>query len=187
MAHAPTYRRLVRRHFLKTVGITTLALSLDSLGFFGGRAEADKALDQEVDYKHSGELYEPGGESGYPESISVLESIHSYELHVERCYLEYAQKAQSEGYPGISYLFAGLAVSEGIHAENCKSLLSRLGMEINGAAEGEIEVGSTKKNLAVACKMELDAIDHIYPRSLQQAQPENHEPTIGNLTSAWES
>src|SRR4030042_4732343 len=44
--------RFTRRQFLKATGITTLALSLDSLGFLGGIAHATEKVFQKWEYKN---------------------------------------------------------------------------------------------------------------------------------------
>jgi len=44
--------RFTRRQFLKVTGVTTLALSLDSLGFLGGVAHATEKVFQKWEYKN---------------------------------------------------------------------------------------------------------------------------------------
>ncbi len=44
--------RITRRHFLQATGATTLALSLDSLGFLGGTAHATEKVFQKWEYKN---------------------------------------------------------------------------------------------------------------------------------------
>lgn len=125
--------------------------------------------------------------SKYTETIAVLQSAYREEIRAHLSYSAYAPKAMAENYPNIAYLFSAFALSESIHAQNFKKLLSDLGVEAKETPKPEIKISSTKENLDTATQMELWHIDQFYPQSIEKAKLENHEATIGNLTYAWET
>jgi hypothetical protein len=63
-------------------------------------------------------------QSNYPTTTSILQTLYYDELQDHLTYMAYAQKALSENYPNIAYLFVTLASSEFIHAQNYRKVLS---------------------------------------------------------------
>ncbi|MBU3912184.1 MAG: hypothetical protein KKD90_06320 [Candidatus Omnitrophica bacterium] len=51
-------------------------------------------------------------ESKYSETIAVLQESYNGEVMANRKYLAYAQKAESENYPNIAYLFIIFCMSD---------------------------------------------------------------------------
>ena len=135
----------------------------------------------------SGSALSVDAPSKYTETIAVLESSYREEIRAHLSYSAYAPKAIAENYPNIAHLFSSFAVSESIHAEIFKKLLSDLGAEAKETPKPEINISATKENLNMAAKMELWHIDQFYPQSIEKAKLENHEGTIGNLNYAWET
>ena len=126
-------------------------------------------------------------QSKYPKTISALQERYSDEIHGVQEYLAYAQKALSEGYPNIAYLFTALAVAESVHASNFKKLLSDLGVQVKEIPKPEFKVSSTKGNLNYAATVEIEEIDHKYPRLIEDIRPEKHEAAIQDITYAWKA
>jgi rubrerythrin len=123
----------------------------------------------------------------YPYTISVLQTVYQYEKEVARTYQVYAQKALSEDYPNISYLFTSFAASESIHARNFRQLLTDLGVEARELPAGDINVSRTRENLKNAAERELKDIDSAYPRFIGQIESEGHEKALKVFAQTLES
>jgi rubrerythrin len=128
-----------------------------------------------------------GAQSPYRETIAALQIACRNEMHAHLNYSAYAQKAKSENYPNMAYLFASFAASELIHARNFKKILSDLGIEVKDPPRYEIKVSATKENLKKAIHFEIADIDERYPQLLEKVKPEKYEGAIRNLTYAWET
>ena len=70
--------------------------------------------------------YEMDKNDNFPITIAVLKAAYKAEKVASDQYFVYSRKAVEERYPYISYLFAAFAVSEKIHAENYKKILTSL-------------------------------------------------------------
>jgi hypothetical protein len=88
-------------------------------------------------------------QSQYPKTIDALQERYTFEIEAVQEFLAYAQKALSEDYPNIAYLFIALATSESVHARNFKRLLCDLGFEVKEIAKPEFEVSSTRRSYRV--------------------------------------
>lgn len=128
-----------------------------------------------------------GAQSKYPKTVYALQERYTDEIHAVHKYLACAQKALSEDYPHIAYLFVSFAASESVHARNFKGLLCDLGVEVKEIPKPEIEVSSTKENLRYATTLEIEEIDREYPRVIENIKPEKHEAAIRDITYAWKA
>ena len=126
-------------------------------------------------------------QSGYNETISVLQILHQDETQAMHNYQAYSQKAVSQKYPNIGKLFMTLAASESVHARNFKGCLTTLGVADATMPQQPVKVESTRNNLKYAIAVELEEIDTKYPQVLKQIKPENHSAAIQYITYAWES
>jgi len=126
-------------------------------------------------------------QSKYPKTIGALHERYLFEIEAVREFLVCAQKALSEDYPNIAYLFVAFATSESVHARNFKRLLCDLGVEVKEVTEREFEVSSTKENLRNATTLEIEEIDREYPRVIEHIRPEKHEAAIQDITYAWKA
>jgi rubrerythrin len=127
-----------------------------------------------------------GAQSKYPKTISVLQELYHCEIQDYLTYMAYAQKAISENYHNIAYLFVTLATSESIHAHNYKQILADLRVEVKEPPKPEIKVFTTKENLKHATQAELQLIDQNYPQFIEKIKPEKHEGAIRYIMYAWE-
>jgi rubrerythrin len=125
-------------------------------------------------------------QSNYPTTTSILQTLYYDELQDHLTYMAYAQKALSENYPNIAYLFVTLASSEFIHAQNYRKVLSDLRVEVTELRKREIHVSSTKENLKNAAQAELQLVDQTYPNILEKLKPEKHETALQMTTYAFE-
>lgn len=100
--------------------------------------------------------------------IAGLQKAHSGEFNANIRYLEFAAKAEAEGYQSIATLFRAAADSEAIHTKNVTETLAKLGAEPKIELEKPV-VKSTKENLAAALKGETIEKDILYPVYVKQA------------------
>ena len=128
----------------------------------------------------------PGDESRYPLTQGILKEAYRVEMVANKYYDAYCQKALSEDYPNIAYLFHALSVSEKIHATNYQKVLLSL-----SSTPGEIEVilsiAETKENLNNATKKELEKINKFYPEIIQRLSSESNDQAVMNCMYSWKS
>ena len=128
-----------------------------------------------------------GAQSKYGKTICALQERYIDEVHAIHKYVAYAEKALSEKYPNIAYLFVALAASESIHARNFKRLLSDLGSEVQEIPQPEFKVSSTKANLKHAATVEIEEVNREYPRLIEHIKREGHEAALRNIAYAWKA
>jgi len=100
--------------------------------------------------------------------IANLQKAHNGELNAKVRYLEFAVKADEEGYKSVAALFRAAADSEAIHAKNFAETIVKLGAVPKTEMEKPV-VKSTKENLEAAVKGETAEKDTIYPDFAKQA------------------
>ncbi|MCX5701682.1 MAG: hypothetical protein NTW64_01725 [Candidatus Omnitrophica bacterium] len=122
----------------------------------------------------------------YRNTVNILEKIHDDKTGEYIMYSECSQKAYSEGYPRLGYLFYALASSESINAGNFRELLTDLGIQVKEATKPKIKSSDTKTNLKVAIDMELREIDKIYPVFIKRLNSEYNKEAIRSIKYAGE-
>lgn len=122
----------------------------------------------------------------FPITVAVLKAAYEAEKMAYENYMRYSQKAIEDEYPNIAYLFTAFAISEKIHAENYKRILTSMN---TGPAEPEFEVLilDTKTNLIKATEGELKKIKIIYPDFLAKLKKESHDQAVINCMYSWKS
>ena len=123
----------------------------------------------------------------YPETIAVLQLLHTSEIRAGHRYKVYANVAADEGYANIAHMLTAMAASEDLHAFHFERILTSLGVEASGADMGEIELSGTKENLKYATEVELTEIDKDYPRYLKRIAAEHHAEAVEFITYAWQA
>lgn len=91
-------------------------------------------------------------------------------------YIGYTEKALSEKYPNIAYLFYSFSFSEKIHADNYKRILATLGCETKPIS-----------NLQKAAQNEMKKIKITYPDFIRELETESCEEAIVNCMYSWKS
>ena len=122
----------------------------------------------------------------YPFTKDLLKEAYWEEVIANKHYDGYCQKAISDNYPNIAYLFHSLSISEKIHAENYKQLITLLGSTLE-IKEIPINVSDTKKNLNTASIKELEKINKFYPELLKKLSSESHDQAVVNCMYSWKS
>ena len=100
--------------------------------------------------------------------LANLQKAHSGELNAKARYLEFAAKADEEGYKSVAALFRAAADSEGIHARNFAETITKLGAMPKTEMAKPV-VKSTKENLETALQDETTEKDATYPAYAKQA------------------
>jgi rubrerythrin len=90
-----------------------------------------------------------------------LQEAFGGESKAERRYTFYAEKADKEGYPGVSRLFRAVAEAEMVHARNHLNAMDA--------------IGSTKDNLMAASIGEHQEFTAMYPTFIEVANEERNE------------
>ena len=122
----------------------------------------------------------------YPLTLTLLKEAYWAEMIAFRHYDGYIQKALSEKYFNIAYLFSALSSSEQIHANNYKALITSLGATIKNR-EINVSIKNTKKNLNTASIKELEKINEFYPEILRKLSAESHDQSVVNCMYSWKS
>jgi len=126
-------------------------------------------------------------QSGYNETICVLQTLYKDEIQALHNYRAYAEKAAAEKYPNIARLFKTLAASETVHARNFEAILSALDEKTEKFSPLKPEVSNTQKHLELSTALELEEIDNKYPQFIERIKPENHAEAIRYIIYAWKA
>jgi len=123
---------------------------------------------------------------GYPDTLSVLKKAFHSEMIAHKHYLKFVDKAMTESYPNIAYLFHSFSFSEKIHADNYNRIINKLGSKIN-TIPLLINVRDTKSNLTTAAHKEMEKIQTTYPAFLKKLATEEYEEAITHCMYSWKS
>ncbi len=122
----------------------------------------------------------------FPLTIKILKEAYNAEIIAQKHYGSYCQKALSESYDNIAYLFSALEVSEKIHAENYKKLIRSLGSMLKDP-EFSLSISDTKTNLNRAAKNELIKITDTYPYFFEKLSAESLDQAVLYCMYSWKS
>jgi rubrerythrin len=117
-----------------------------------------------------------------------LQAAFNGESNAHARYLEFAKRADTDGYPSVATLFRAAAKAEEVHAGNHAKVLRKLGAEPKMQLEA-VAVKSTLENLQAAVKGESYERDTMYPDFLKVARSEGNADAIEtfNLAKAAET
>jgi rubrerythrin len=101
-------------------------------------------------------------------------------------YLAYSKKAKEEGLNKIAILFEAASRSEGIHANNHRSVLEQLGVKME-EIKPKYEVKSTKENLQDAINGESYEVDTMYPDFIKTANEGNVNLAVISFNYAYQT
>ena len=102
-------------------------------------------------------------------TIANLQAAYNGESNARARYLEFAKKAETEGYGEVASLFRAAAKAEEVHAANHAVVIKKLGATPTAKIDTPV-VKSTKENLEAAIKGETYERDTMYPEFIQQAK-----------------
>lgn len=107
------------------------------------------------------------------QTIKNLKAAFDGESTASAKYEIYAQKACQDSMYNVAKLFHAASVAEGIHADNLKKVLIKLGSTDTVANIGTIEPKSTLENIQDAINGEKYEVDTMYPEFIAVAEKEN--------------
>lgn len=116
-------------------------------------------------------------------TLDNLQAAFNGESNAHARYLEFAKKADAEGYGPVASLFRAAARAEEIHAANHAVVIKKLG----GTPQAKIEtpvVKDTKENLEAAIKGETYEKDTMYPEFLQEARTVTNRDAVQTFNYA---
>ncbi|GKT08557.1 rubrerythrin family protein [Desulforhabdus sp. TSK] len=119
-------------------------------------------------------------------TLDNLMAAYNGESNAHAKYLEYAKKADQEGYLRVARLFRAAARAEEIHLNNHAQVIESMG----GKPKADIklpEIKSTKENLEDALKGESYERDTMYPEFIAQAEKEKNDDAVRTFTYAKEA
>lgn len=122
----------------------------------------------------------------YPLTIDLIKKAYRAEMIASMHYDGYCQKALSEDYQNIDYLFSSLSISEKIHADNYQKLIVSLGATLR-KIKISASISNTKANLNIASMKELEKINKFYPEILKELSSESHEQAVISCMYFWKS
>ncbi|KKD36731.1 MAG: rubrerythrin family protein [Limnoraphis robusta] len=120
------------------------------------------------------------------ETLKNLQAAYNGESNAHVMYLEFAEKADEEGYGKVARLFRAAARAEEIHRDNHAKVIISMG----ATPENDIatpQVSSTGENLEKAIKGESYERDTMYPKFISQAKTAGNEAAVQTFTYATEA
>jgi rubrerythrin len=120
-----------------------------------------------------------------PETLAVLQLLYSDAQKDARLYLACARRAEDEGYSAIAQLYAAMACSETVLAENSKLLMAAFDQEADDSSATEPAVHGTKNNLDLAINVGLAGVDKRYSLFMEMIRPEGNAEAISTIKQEW--
>jgi rubrerythrin len=117
------------------------------------------------------------------QTIKNLNTALNGERNAHAKYLEFAKKADEEGYGAVASLFRAAATAEQAHGNNHEKAMRRLG----GTPDVKMEtptVNSTRENLEASISGESHERKTMYPEFVQQARQDRYVPAIVTFEQA---
>jgi rubrerythrin len=116
-------------------------------------------------------------------TLKNLQAAYNGESNAHVMYLDFAKKADEEGYKEVASLFRAAARAEAIHRDNHAQVIRDLGATPKNNITTP-EVKSTQENLETAITGESYERDTMYPRFIQQAKSEKNQAAVQTLSYA---
>jgi rubrerythrin len=116
-------------------------------------------------------------------TLDNLQAAFNGESNANAKYLEFAKKADQEGYPGAAALFRAAAKAEEFHARNHGDVIKKMG----SAPRAEIRlpaVKTTAENLRAAIEGETYERDKMYPEFIAEAKAAGEKDAVRSFNYA---
>ncbi len=107
-----------------------------------------------------------------PSTVENLQKAYDGESNAHARYVEFAKKADEEGYQQVASLFRAAAAAEEVHINNIGETLKSLN-QTPSADIKPVTAGTTRENLQAAIDGENHEVQTMYPEYMEQAQKEN--------------
>lgn len=116
-------------------------------------------------------------------TLDNLQAAFNGESNAHARYLEFAKKADAEGYAQVAALFRAAARAEEVHAGNHATVIKKMGGTPTANIE-KVAVKSTKENLEAAVKGETYERDSMYPEFMKEARAKANRDALESFTQA---
>ena len=116
-------------------------------------------------------------------TLDNLQAAFNGESNANAKYLEFAKKADQEGYAGAASLFRAAARAEEFHARNHGDVIKKLG----GTPKAEVKlpaIKTTAENLKVAIEGETYERDKMYPEFIAEAKAAGEKDAVKSFNFA---
>lgn len=125
-------------------------------------------------------------EKSNSKTVDNLKSAIIGETTASAKYLAYSKKAKEEGLNKIALLFEAASKSEGIHANNHRSVLEQIGITME-QVNPKYEVKTTKENLQDAINGESYEVATMYPDFIKNATNNNVNLAVISFNYAYQT
>ncbi|NLH16204.1 MAG: hypothetical protein GX455_06470 [Phycisphaerae bacterium] len=116
-----------------------------------------------------------------PETVSVLQLMYSDAQKDAKTYLTYANQASREGHEAIAQLFAALARSQEVLAENNQLLMAAFDQEAPDSSSGEVALHGTKHDMDLMINVGLAGVDKRYSLFMEMIRREGNAEAIASV------
>ncbi len=116
-------------------------------------------------------------------TLANLQEAYNGESNANAKYLEYAKKADAEGYGKVASLFRAAAFAEGVHAKNHAEVIKKMG----GTPTADVklpEIKSTEENLKAAVTGEKYERDTMYTDFMIEARRTGNKDALRTFNYA---
>ena len=116
-------------------------------------------------------------------TLDNLQAAYNGESNANAKYLEFAKKADLEGYAGVASLFRAAAKAEEFHARNHADVIKKMG----GTPKAEIKLPvakTTAENLKAALEGETYERDTMYPGFIAEAKAAGEKDAVRSFNFA---
>jgi len=120
-----------------------------------------------------------------PETVSVLQLLYADANKDAKAYLTYANQAQQEGHEAVAQLFAALARSQEVLAENSRLLMAAFSQEAGDVSSGDVVLHGTKNDLDLTTNVGLAGVEKRYSLFLAMVRPEGNAEAIAAVQQEW--
>lgn len=118
-----------------------------------------------------------------PKTLDNLQTAYNGESNANAKYLEFAKKADEEGYTKVASLFRAAARAEEIHKANHADVIRKMGAEPKADIK-PAEVKTTAENLKAAIEGETYERDKMYADFLVEARNANNKDAVRTFNLA---
>jgi rubrerythrin len=118
-----------------------------------------------------------------PKTLDNLQAAFNGESNANAKYLEFAKKADQEGYAGVAVLFRAAAKAEEFHARNHADVIKKMG----ATPKAEIKLPAiqpTADNLKAALEGETYERDKMYPEFIAEAKTAGEKDAVRSFNFA---
>ncbi len=123
---------------------------------------------------------------GTDKTIENLKAAFKGESTASAKYAAFAEQAKKENLPQIASMFEATSRAEAIHAANHKTVLEKLGQEMD-PVKPEFTVNTTKDNLQAAIEGETYEMTKMYPDFIASAKSEEAQGAVKSFRWAMDT